>query len=71
MKKKLIAEFLVAEPDLIVESGGEAGIEKGQDNAGPFLSGRRPTARSRSSAGTTACLRGSRVPHFHASPLRL
>jgi hypothetical protein len=37
MRKKLIAELLDAEPDLIVESGGEAGIEKGQDDAGPIL----------------------------------
>jgi len=37
MRKNLIAELLDAEPDLIIESGGEAGTKKGQDDAGPLL----------------------------------
>ena len=36
-RKKLIADLLAAEPDFIVESGGGAVIEKGQDDAGPLL----------------------------------
>jgi hypothetical protein len=36
-RKKLIAELLAAEPDFIVESRGEAGNEKGQDDAGLIL----------------------------------
>jgi hypothetical protein len=37
IRKKLIAEILDAEPDLIVESEGEAGIEQCQDDTGPLF----------------------------------